>query len=116
MATLKVTPFPVFSQLHTPEQISQTELALYLSLQSRLQQIQKQVEEQEREFTSRLEAGAGVEDGTHSAEVKEHFRRNVAWKSVVVRLADRLQLDGEAYCNRVLGATKPSRTVSLIVS
>jgi hypothetical protein len=34
---------------------------------------------------------------------------------VVIRLASRLKMNGEAYCDRVLAATKPSRTVSLEV-
>lgn len=117
MATAKVIPFGSSAQ-HVPavEVISQTELALYLSLRSRLQQIKAQVEEQERGFAARLESGAGVEPGLHHAELKENLRRNVSWKTVAVRLADRLKLDGEAYCARVLAATRPDRSVSLLVS
>ncbi|MGH9735978.1 MAG: hypothetical protein ACRD8A_15465 [Candidatus Acidiferrales bacterium] len=113
----KSIPFVVPAQ-HVPaaEAISQTELALYLSLRSRLQEIKLQTEEQEQAFAARLESGAGVEPGAHKAELKESFRRSVAWKSVTIRLADRLKLDGEAYCARVLAATKPDRSVSLLVS
>jgi hypothetical protein len=56
-----------------------------------------------------------LEPGDHRAELKENFRRNVSWKDVVVRLAERLRMDGEAYCAKVLASTKPSRTVSLVI-
>jgi hypothetical protein len=63
----------------------------------------------------RLQAGAIIEPGDHTAELKENNRRSVAWKEVAIRLADRLRLDGEMYCARVLAATKPTKTVSLEV-
>ncbi len=93
MATAKVTPFPSPAQAPaTPQPITQAELK------------------------ARLEAAGPVEPGDHTARLEEHFRRNVAWKDVVIRLADRLGLDGEAYCANVLGNTKPARTVSLYVA
>jgi hypothetical protein len=49
------------------------------------------------------------------AITQQNFRRNVSWKDVVVRLAERLKLNGEAYCAKVLSSTKPSRTVSLVI-
>jgi len=97
------------------EAITQAELALLLSLRGRLQQLREQVEAEEESVKIRLEAGAGVEPGDHTARLEEQFRRNVAWKNVVIRLADRLGLDGEAYCANVLGNTKPTRSVSLEV-
>lgn len=117
MATAKVTPFPVFSQLHSaPEPVTQLEIELLISLRNRLVQLQSEIETQESAIQQRLEVGATVEPGIHKAELKENFRRSVAWKAVTIRLADRLKLDGEAYCARVLAATKPDRTVSLLVS
>lgn len=112
---LQVVPFP---QLSVPpkEPITQLELDILLSLKNRLAQLQAQVETEEMALRGRLEAGAIVEPGVHVAELKESFRRNVAWKAVTIRLAERLKLDGESYCARVLGATKPTRTVSLQVS
>jgi len=107
--------FPTFSPLHTPETISQEELGLLLSLRGRLKQLQEQIATEEESLKTRLAAGAIVQTGDHFAELKEHSRRNVAWKSVVIRLALRLKLDGEAYCDRVLAATKPTKTVSLEV-
>ncbi len=64
---------------------------------------------------SRLECGAAVEPGIHTAELKENHRRNVAWKAVAVRLANRLKMNGEAYAKRVLASTRPTRSVSLEV-
>jgi len=112
MATLaKVTPFVVSAQ----PTITQTELGLLLSLRGRLRQLEEQVSAAEDSIKARLEASAPAEPGDHSAALEEHWRRNVPWKDVVIRLADRLGLDGEAYCANVLGNTKPTRTVSLLV-
>jgi hypothetical protein len=104
-----VVPFPA-----SPI-ISQAELGLLLSLRGGLSQLQEQVEAAEQSLKSRLESGAEFEPGDHRAELKENFRRNVAWKDIVVRLANRLKLNGEAYCERVLAGTKPTRTVSLVI-
>ena len=106
---LTVVPFPA------PQAITQLELKALLSLRGRLHQLQEQVETAEQSIKARLETGALLEPGDHRAELKENFRRNVSWKDVVVRLAERLKMDGEAYCAKVLSSTKPSRTVSLVV-
>ena len=106
---LAVVPFPA------PQPITQTELILVLGMRGRLHQLQKQVEEAEQYIKTRLEKGAFLEPGDHRAELKENFRRNVSWKDVVVRLAERLRMNGEAYCAKVLNSTKPSRTVSLVI-
>ncbi len=98
------------------EPITQLELELFLSLRNRLQQLEAQFAASEAALKSRLEAGATVDPGVHVAELKESFRRNVSWKDVVIRLAERLKLNGEAYCAKVLAATKRSRTVSLVVN
>lgn len=110
------TVFPVFSGLHTvPEQISQLEIEMFLSLRNQLAKLQAQVDAEEETLKARIASGATVESGVHIAQLKESFRRNVGWKDVVIRLAERLKLDGEAYCARVLAATKPTKTVSLDV-
>jgi hypothetical protein len=106
---LTVVPFPA------PQTITQLELTALLSLRGRLSQIEEQVETAEQSIKARLETGASLEPGDHRAELKENFRRNVSWKDVVIRLAERLKMDGEAYCAKVLSSTKPSRTVSLVV-
>lgn len=103
-----------FPQL-PPPQISQVELGLLLALRGRLHQLEQQVEAAEESVKTRLEAGATFEPGDHRAELKENFRRNVAWKEVVVRLAERLKMDGEGYCAKVLNSTKPTKTVSLVI-
>jgi hypothetical protein len=102
--------------LPAKEPITQLELELLLSLRNRLQQLKEQVAADEAVLMARIEAGASVDPGVHVVELKESFRRNVSWKAVVIRLATRLKLDGTAYCARVLSATKPDRTVSLIVT
>lgn len=106
---LAVVPFPA------PTQITQLELAAFLSLRGRLHQLQEQVESAEESIKTRLGSGAELEPGDHRAELKENFRRNVSWKDVVIRLANRLRMDGEAYCAKVLSSTKPTRSVSLDV-
>ena len=106
---LAVVPFPA------PQAVTQLELTALLSLRGRLHQLQEQVEAAEQSIKTRLEKGASLEPGDHRAELKENFRRNVGWKEVVIRLAERLRMNGEAYCARVLSSTKPSRTVSLAV-
>jgi hypothetical protein len=106
---LTVVPFPA------PQPITQLELTVLLSLRGRLHQLQEQVEAAERSIKTRLESGAELESGDHRAELKENFRRNVSWKDVVIRLAERLRMDGEAYCAKVLASTKPSRSVSLVI-
>jgi hypothetical protein len=97
------------------EPITQLELELFLSLRNRLNQLEAQFAASEATLKSRLEAGATVDPGVHVIQLKESFRRNVSWKDVVIRSAERLKLNGEAYCAKVLAATKPSRTVSLVV-
>ena len=106
-----VVPFPQI--VPAVEVITQEELGLILSLRAQLARIQSQVDVAEESLQARLQAGAVVEFGDHSAELKEHSRRNVAWKAIVVRLALRLKMDGEAYCERVLAASKPSKSYSL---
>ena len=106
---LTVVPFPA------PKGITQLELELLLSLRGRLHQLQEQVESAEKSIKTRLETGATLEPGDHRAELKENFRRNVSWKEVVIRLAERLRMNGEAYCAKVLNSTKPTRTVSLVI-
>jgi|SRR5438445_436063 len=112
----KAIPFVVPAQPSTNlEPISQNELTLLLSLRGRLHQLESQCESAEQSIKQRLEHGALVEEGDHTATLEEHFRRNVSWKEVVLRLAERLRMDGAMYCARVLAATKPSRTVSLSI-
>jgi len=112
-----VVPFPQsVPTVPAKEPITQLEIELLLSLRSRVAQLQEQIASEEAAFRARIEAGASVEPGQHKAELKESWRRNVSWKSVCIRLARRLKLDGAAYCARVLASTRPSRSVSLEIS
>lgn len=117
MATATISaPSAVLQFPHVPaDHISQTELAEFVGAQKTLEKLEAHVGQLEASLLARFRAGAAVEDGERTAEVKENFRRSVAWKDVVVRLAERLKMDGEAYCARVLAATKPTKTVSLVV-
>ena len=113
----KSIPFVVPPQaVPTVEPITQLELEMYLSLRNRLKKLEAEVEAEETSLKARLESGATVDSGAHVIEMKESFRRNVSWKDVVIRLATRLKMDGAAYCARVLAGTKPTRTVSLVIS
>jgi hypothetical protein len=106
---LTVVPFPA------PKGVSQLELELLLSLRGRLHQLQEQVESAEQSIKSRLESGASLEPGDHRAELKENFRRNVSWKDVAIHLAERMRMNGERYCAKVLNSTKPTRSISLVL-
>jgi hypothetical protein len=102
-------------QFSASQAITQLELTVLLALRGRLSQLEEQVEAAEMSIKARLETGASLEPGDHVAKLETNCRRNVSWKSVCIRLADRLKLDGKAYCAKVLSSTKPSRTVSLVV-
>lgn len=109
-----VIPFPV----PAVEQVTQFELAALLSLRNRARQLAEQVEAAENSVRERLEAGARIEAGDHVAELKENSRRSVSWRDVTLRLAAKLYgpKRAEAYCENVLQNTKPTCSVSLIVS
>jgi len=116
MATAKVTPFVVPAQFPSKAApITQTELALFISLRGRLHQLETQVEAAEASIRQRLEQRGVVEEGDHSAELKEHFRANVAWKEKAIDLAERLGLNGQAWAQNVLTHTTKTRTISLVV-
>lgn len=112
IALPQVVPFPA-----VPATITQSEIALLLSLRNRARQLEAQITEAEKSVCERLEAGVSVESGEHTASLKESFRRNVAWREVTERLAERLYGEGrgEAYAENVLQNTKPSRSVSLVL-
>lgn len=99
------------------EEITQFELGALLSLRNRARQLAEQVEAAEKSVRARLEVGASVEPGEHTAALKEALRRNISWRDVSVRLAERLYGEGrgEAYCANIIEHTKASRSVSLVV-
>jgi hypothetical protein len=108
-----VVPFPNQS----PQTITQIELALFLSMRGRLQQLEEHVAAAQEEFKARLEAGAAVQPGDHVARLDERARRNVAWRGVAENLADIILGDGKGvpYCDEVLNATAPTITIALVV-
>jgi hypothetical protein len=108
-----VLSFPV----PAPEPVTQLELAALLSLRNRARQLEEQIEDAEASIQTRLEANATVETGEHTAELKESSRRSVAWRAVAERLADHLlgKGNGDGYCTRVLHATRPTPTVTLVI-
>jgi hypothetical protein len=83
---LTVVPFPA-------QPVTQLELMALLSLRGRLHQLEEQVETAESSIKNRLEAGCPVEQGDHTAKLNQSFRRNVSWKDVAVRLANKLYFD-----------------------
>jgi hypothetical protein len=113
-AGASVVPFP---QIATGE-ITQAELAIVATLRSRLCLLEAQIETAEADIRSRLDAGAEIESGERSIELKANSRRSVAWREVAERLAIKAfgKKRGELYCPRVLAATAPSVTYSLKVS
>lgn len=62
------------------DQISQAEPAEFISAQKTLEKLQKHVDTLESSLLARLRAGAAVEAGEYTAEVKRSTRRSPAWK------------------------------------
>jgi hypothetical protein len=89
---------------------------MFISLRGRLHQLESQVETAEQSIKQRLELGASVEPGDHVATLETSYRRNVSWKSVAERLADRFKLNGKAFVARVIAATRPTPSVSLEIN
>lgn len=114
-ATQTVSAAPTVLQFSTKEEITQAELRELIEFKNLQVQLEERISGIEASMKVRLESGATVECGTHIASLKESFRRNVSWKLIVVRLASRLGLDGEAYASNVLAHTKPTRAVSVEV-
>lgn len=98
------------------DQISQSELAEFVGAQKTLEKLQRHVDSLEAALLSRLRAGATVEAGECSAEIKRATRRSPSWKEIVKRLAGRLGMDGDAYCSNVIAHTKPTESFSLEVN
>ena len=90
--------------------ISQFTLARFVKLSNQIAELKAEQADFEFALTAALGNGAQVEQGTHVANLKVTERRNVQWKSVVIRLK------GEGYTRRVLSSTKPKTYVRLIVS
>ncbi len=117
MATATIaTPSAVLQFPQIGDRISQDEIGEFIIAQKALEKLQRHVDGIETALLTRLRAGAVIEEGSRSAEVKRNTRRSPAWKEIVKRLASRLGLDGDAYCSNVISHTKPSETFSLEVN
>lgn len=115
-ASAEVIPFPVPAQAIPATQIiPQESLAEIIATRQQIEALETKLKAAEGEVRAQLEAGGEVEAGLFRAYIKASERRNVAWKDVVVRLADRLGLNGEAYCSNVIEHTKPTITTRLVV-
>jgi hypothetical protein len=114
LAARATIPFPQ----SVSDQITQAELAILLTLRSRMHVLETQIEAAEEDMRARLGAGCEVEPGERSVELKENSRRSVSWREVAERLAVKAfgKKRGELYCPRVLAATSPSVTTSLQIS
>ncbi|MGB6876120.1 MAG: hypothetical protein WBD87_08800 [Candidatus Acidiferrales bacterium] len=95
--------------------VTQCELDELIEFQNLRAQLDARISSIEDSLKTRLEAGAAVESGVHVCRLKESFRRNVAWKAVVLRLAEKLGYNPEAYAANVLSHTAPTRSVSVNV-
>ena len=121
MAVHTVVPFPGVPQAvpttETP-QITQAQLDRIISLRNSIAALKAELELAEGITKSALEIGITVEPGTHVATLKESFRRNISWRDVAVRLAERLYGEGrgDAHAANVLQNTKPDRTVNLVIN
>jgi hypothetical protein len=112
MATQRV-PALQFPSQPSPirvERITQDRLAEIITLRQQIESLEKQLGEAQTDVKSALEAGAEVELGLLRAFLKTTERRSVPWKQVCERELS------EAYCARVLAATKPDTSVNLVVS
>ena len=107
-ATQNLLQVVSFEQSHT-ETITQTELALLVSLRRRLKQLEEEIAAAKYGIRWRLENGAAVESGLLHTLLKTFERRSVAWKQVCEREL------GEVYARRVLAATKPQTYTQLVV-
>ena len=101
MATSKVIPLIPRTQAQPlpkpPQEITQGDLSFILATRLEVDRLKANLAEAEESVKSRLEAGASVAYGAFRARLKENLRRNVAWKSVVVRLANRKMHLGQTF-------------------
>ncbi|MGC1107107.1 MAG: hypothetical protein WA876_11260 [Candidatus Acidiferrales bacterium] len=107
-----VSPPQVLTEAETVTQAELDELIEFRNLRA---QLETRITGIEDSLKTRLETGAAVESGVHVASLKNSSRRNVAWKDVVLRLAERLGYEPEGYVSNILAHTMPTCTVSLEV-
>jgi hypothetical protein len=110
MATNNCITFVRTPVLPLPHNICQNELAHVLELRRQRDALDEVISAAETAIRSALEVGASVQEGLFRAFLKTTERRSVPWKTVVEREI------GADYAARVLAATKPDTSISLVIS
>ena len=109
-ASRQIIPIAVPTQhAPTPRTISQEDLRHILDMRRQIESLGEQLKQAESTVRTALEAGVSAEPGVFQAFLKTTERRSVPWKQVCEREL------GEAYCARVLSATKPDTFTTLII-
>ena len=98
---------PSLTQSH--QTVTQFDLKRHVSLSNQIDALKQERAELEQTLLTSLSAGAEVEPGSHTAQLKTTQRRNVSWKNVVIRLK------GSGYVSQVLSHTKPKTYTKLVV-
>jgi hypothetical protein len=112
-ATLAHASILEFPSAVPQEQITQRELHSLTNARAALARLEREISRAEALVIERMRAGASVEAGLYSADVRRSLRRTPPWKSVTKRLARRLGLDPDAYVSSVIVRTRPSESFSL---
>ncbi len=89
--------------------VTQRRLVKYMRLHNEVKRLQEELDRRKEDLSHDLSMGATVEMGSRTAKLNKLLRKNVSWKSVVVRLKSL------GYVNKVLAATKPTPTYRLVV-
>jgi hypothetical protein len=114
LATELATPDTVVSDLPV---ISQKELRKFVALDKKVSKLTKERDEIEASLKNLRTAGARVEKGTLTAELKYSERRTPSWKQEAIGLADTLygKGEGEPWAKTVIEKTEPTPSVKLVV-
>ena len=97
------------------EAISQDALARIVTIRRQIETLESELLTRESAVRESLDAGAAVETGLFRAYLKTTERRSIEWKSVALRLAERMGLNPSAYASNVLSHTKPTVSTRLVV-
>lgn len=97
--------------------IKQITLAKILKAKTKLSALEAEIKAAESAIFESLKAGASVQSGLLTAEVKVIERRNVAWKPAFIEQIDKRdgKGEGEKLADRISAATKPSVYESLSI-
>lgn len=97
--------------------ISQKTLSAIIRKRQKISALENELQTMEQGVEQALKDGATCSGGMFVAFLKEHSRRNVAWRQVCERKVDELKGDGEGvkFCEHVLAATRPDTYTKLVV-